>query len=634
MTFTITNPCKTTTVNTITVTGADSSGPYSKSVTDGATTTLTFVRPTTQAETDAGISAVCGETSYTLHSDNSGSTHSYNANWAVISGPVSDTYTLTIDTTADSSLIANESSVTIALYIKATLDDYTSDNRESYTQINIVINAAACDCSALAWGDPADVVVSTTILAGTGASSQNLVVPVASTAARSTNAAFDKCYLTSNDCAETGAFDSLQWNDGTGATTLPSWITFTSSGTTTQSVSINPTDGTVKGTHHLVAVFNPTNGNDYTYTALTFTVGCEVTSFTVSGAPGSNPTYDIFYSKKIIDLTGVTYTQSPACGYTFTNSFTSSIPSGVAASIISFGTTVVPSFEIKSTDASHKGNYSVTLINEITIGSGQGQGATTVFNPSNQAITIEVSDPCETATVGSITFNPTSLTVADGGSGTSEFAVPTDNVDTDNNLTELCGVKTYAITDNTGASITTWASIADSTTVSGGKTLTIDTSQYPSFVSSDTTITLTITTTLGSYTSRTSTSTFAVTISTVSCDCSALSFTAPSATAVSVNVDASTTSSVPSPVADTSARSSNVAFDACYQTSNDCATTGSYAAGSIKYDDGATSGGVTLPSWITWNDSTNTLTVAPDNVSYTGSHSLLGTYTPTNGSSP
>ena len=31
-TFTISNPCKTTTLNTITVSGADSTGPYSKSM--------------------------------------------------------------------------------------------------------------------------------------------------------------------------------------------------------------------------------------------------------------------------------------------------------------------------------------------------------------------------------------------------------------------------------------------------------------------------------------------------------------------------------------------------------------------------------------------------------------------------
>ena len=220
-------------MNTITVSGTDSSSPYSKAVTDGSSTTVTFVRPTTSVETSSGIVSVCGDTSYTLHSDNSGTAFTYNAAWAVITES-SGTYTLTIDTNQDVDLIANEASVTIAVYIKATLDNYTSYNRESYTLVNIVINEVTCDCSSLAWDDPSSgVVVSSTLLAGTSASTQTLAPPVANDSLKTTVIAFQKCYLNSQDCATTGAFDSLQWQDGTAAAaSLPSWITFTSSGTT------------------------------------------------------------------------------------------------------------------------------------------------------------------------------------------------------------------------------------------------------------------------------------------------------------------------------------------------------------------------------------------------------------------
>lgn len=81
-TITIENPCLTTTLNTITISTTDSSGPYSKAVTDGQSMTVTFVRPTTTAEDTNGIASVCGSTSYTIHSDNSGTNFSYNANWA------------------------------------------------------------------------------------------------------------------------------------------------------------------------------------------------------------------------------------------------------------------------------------------------------------------------------------------------------------------------------------------------------------------------------------------------------------------------------------------------------------------------------------------------------------------------
>ena len=121
-----------------------------------------------------------------------------------------------------------------------------------------------------------------------------------------------------------------------------------------------------------MATFNPTYGSDKVYNALTFTVGCEISSFAVSGAPVSNPTYDVFSTRSIIDLTGVTYTQSPACGYTYTSVYSHTIPAGTAASILFAGTTVVPSFEVYSGDGTQAGSYTVTLDNAITVGSGQG----------------------------------------------------------------------------------------------------------------------------------------------------------------------------------------------------------------------------------------------------------------------
>ena len=135
------------------------------------------------------------------------------------------------------------------------------------------------------------------------------------------------------------------WDDGSGAASLPNWISFTPSGSTTQTISINPPDGTAIGTHSIVANFSPYNGNDITYTALTFTVGCEITSFAVSGAPESNYTYNIFSETSIISLD---YVQSPACGYTFTNSLSHTIQPEAAEMILFAGTDESPSFEIHS----------------------------------------------------------------------------------------------------------------------------------------------------------------------------------------------------------------------------------------------------------------------------------------------
>ena len=265
---------------------------------------------------------------------------------------------------------------------------------------------------------------------------------------------------------------------------------------------------------------------------------------------------------------------------------------------------MIPSFEIYSSDGTHEAAYAVTLTNAITIDSGQGQGATTSFSPADVSITIDVTNPCKTTTVSNIVFDPTTLAVYDGQTGTSDFDIPGDGVDTANLLTGLCGTKVYAIADNSdGSAISNWATIADSPT-DGKMRLTITPGSYGSHIASDITITVRVTTTYTTWTSNSgSQSTIAVTLKTVTCDCSALAFTAPTITTATVNVDASSTPTVPAPTADTTARSSNPAFNTCYETSNDCATTGTYAASSIVYDDNSANG-TTLPSWITWNDST------------------------------
>ena len=63
-----------------------------------------------------------------VYTNNDGSDTNPTNNWASVSGPdfTTGAYTLTIDTTADQSLIADEASVTITIYIKTVLVDYSS----------------------------------------------------------------------------------------------------------------------------------------------------------------------------------------------------------------------------------------------------------------------------------------------------------------------------------------------------------------------------------------------------------------------------------------------------------------------------------------------------------------------------
>ena len=79
-------------------------------------------------------------------------------------------------------------------------------------------------------------------------------------------------------------------------------------------ITINPADGQVIGTHSIIAVFTPKFGSAYTYTALTFAVNCEVTSFTKPSAPvhGQNNfdlQYVVFEAPLTIDVSTLAYVQ-------------------------------------------------------------------------------------------------------------------------------------------------------------------------------------------------------------------------------------------------------------------------------------------------------------------------------------
>jgi hypothetical protein len=103
-------------------------------------------------------------------------------------------------------------------------------------------------------------------------------------------------------------------------------------------------------------------------------------------------------------------------------------------------------------------------------------------------------------------------------------------VDTANTVQDLCGTKTYTIKDSSDNTITTWASIAVSTTTARTYILTIDPAQYPTHFTSDVSETLTVETTFQSWGANNgnTASTIAITLAKVDCNCSKLGWTAPS----------------------------------------------------------------------------------------------------------
>ena len=325
------------------------------------------------------------------------------------------TYRITASPTSTNTELQTSHSVRL----RVVSDDYSSYVTAVTVDFTVTVNEPACNCALQPWDDGTGV----TSTAPVG-STTNVSLPTPSVSANAYTSAPAMRSCTVGSCATTGSFTAVTL---TGGTALPSWIV--SDGT---ALAIAPTDGSVKASNDWVVIvtYTPTEGsNNPAYTAVTITVSCEVASFAISGAGTTSFTYATFGALQVIDGSTLVFTQSPACGYTFTNSWSYTIPSGDASSVVTQGGFTTPSFNIESDDTSKVGTFTLTLTNDITIDSGQGQ-STTSFAGNAQSYTLTVTNPCPTTTVASITFSPSSITVTDGSTATSEFVIPTDDVDT------------------------------------------------------------------------------------------------------------------------------------------------------------------------------------------------------------
>ena len=245
----MTDPCAASTAEALVFRDSTNAVVSSTSVTDGNSVVITIDAPTNSFATSEGVSDRCGTMSAAVYTNNDGSDTSPNNNWAAMTGPDFSTgaYTLTIDTSLDQTLIDNESTIAIVIYVKTTIVDYNSQTQ--YSSFTVNIGEATCDCTALLWANPSMTSVS---IAVGSTDTPTIPVPTADTTNRSTNTAFDKCYVSGNDCAVTGSFSAsdVKYVDGSASgAALPSWITITSTGTETQTISLAPTDGTHEGTH-------------------------------------------------------------------------------------------------------------------------------------------------------------------------------------------------------------------------------------------------------------------------------------------------------------------------------------------------------------------------------------------------
>ena len=109
----MTDPCGASTATTVTFQDSGNSAITDVTVTDGNSVTVTIDAPTNSFATSEGIIDRCGSMSTAVYTNNDGTDTNPTNNWASLTGPdfTTGAYTLTIDTSLDQSLIADEATV-------------------------------------------------------------------------------------------------------------------------------------------------------------------------------------------------------------------------------------------------------------------------------------------------------------------------------------------------------------------------------------------------------------------------------------------------------------------------------------------------------------------------------------------
>ena len=205
-TVTLSNPCKTATLNSPTVSAM--------TVDDGSSVTQDITDASDSWYTSFGNPTFCGLRTFTVE-DTSGNAISW-MSVALVSGT---TYRITAaPTSTDTELQASYS-----LVLKVVSDDYSSDVSSITVAFTATVATPACNCALQAWDNGTGVTSSAPVGSTT---TVTLALPSVSSGAYTSSPAMRAC--SANSCATTGSFTSVVMTDDS---SLPTWITTASSST-------------------------------------------------------------------------------------------------------------------------------------------------------------------------------------------------------------------------------------------------------------------------------------------------------------------------------------------------------------------------------------------------------------------
>ena len=260
---------------------------------------------------------------------------------------------------------------------------------------------------------------------------------------QSTQLTFAKCYLNAEECVTTGQFADISALSLDGvALTTGAWISFPADyDATSPMVNINPTYAHI-GPHVLTVTWTPTWGAASTYSAITLTIECEITSFTAPSQ--ADITYTIYEPQVSADISALAYVQTPACGYAYTRDYTWA---NVAVPV-SIDTANDGKVDIASIKPSELGTHALSLSTVLTVSNGNNGGTDTfAMNAGADLVAFEVTviNPCTSTTIEDITFTMSPVMVVNGFAEVTTWTMPITALDTAKADTGLCGLVSFEV---------------------------------------------------------------------------------------------------------------------------------------------------------------------------------------------
>lgn len=186
-----------------------------------------------------------------------------------------------------------------------------------------------------------------------------------------------------------------------------------------------------------------------------------------------------------VDVTGLTYTQAPACGYTYSSVYTwNNLPASVSEAPANSGKLIV-----STSNLAHVATTAINFVNVITI-VANGPASNTVFSvntaPDQVAFNIVVTDPCTGTSASPVVFHDgsanviTAGTVVNGQSLDITIKAPWSAFATSEGVLDRCGAMGAAVYTTGAAGPDTnptnnWASVTGPDFATGDFTLKINT---------------------------------------------------------------------------------------------------------------------------------------------------------------